>query len=104
MSCCKCTLSSTLSVEELSNAQDIEYVKIADLTSIAGIVLKGAIIVLSDVEIDVDVFHLNAVKSTGESFLSIQSSGSCNPEDNDPASQVKVWELPHRSFAGLWGS
>ena len=87
----------------LSTPQEIDYVRVADLSTSATFNSKGSI-KLSDVDIDVDIFHFLEVENADQSSPSISLCNASSSDPNHATPQARITSLPSRNLSGLSGS
>lgn len=86
----------------LHKAQNIEFVRIGDISSTADIDLKR-MITLAEVSINVDVFRFIEVEDA-ESAGRLPNVAIVGPDEDHSAPQARITSLPNKTLNGLWDS
>ncbi len=87
----------------LHNAQNIESVRIGDISTAADIDRKR-MITLAEVTIDIDIFDLNEGDEAEVLGRLASSHGIFGTEENHGTPQAKITSLPNKSLNGVWDS
>lgn len=86
----------------LHNAENIDFVRIGDISTTADIDMKR-MITLAEIIIDIDVFNFIEVDAA-DSSGSLAASGILGPEENHSTPQAMITSLPNKTLNGLWDS
>lgn len=91
----------------LLKSQHIDFISIADLTSTSSAEIEPEVdILLSEVDIEVDVFELYGedVDSEEPTELTLTPPRTHGSAEDHPAPQTKIMALPNRALHGIWDS
>ena len=87
----------------LLKAEDIEYVKFADISPGSEQGQKRAV-ELSNVKLDIDIFHFVEASNVEQPDQTTQISNADEPEALNVILHAKITSLPNRKLYGLWDS